>query len=627
MPSATYPKAKEINPFAPKKKGEKSGGIGYEDLEKPPELSTLTSWRQYASDKDKRKHWEWFVIDQYLRGNHNVRGNPNDNSIVVTQRSEGINYPINKMFSTFRAVRSFVTRHKPFVEVEPEDSEEATIAYARRANQILERDNKLNNFRRINKEWVYYGVKYGIGWRQIGYNLEKKCAIRWTIDPFDFLVGAKTGKAEDAPYVIKDLIRSVGYLSNRYPSVEAKDAIVPDNKVAADEYKELAMQINSPEVYSQMQNLNEQTVTCHEAWYRLYKPNSLGGYVNKCLFTKAGIIDFEETPYNEFPFIPYESDIMPNELYPEGHMKHILSPQRMLNMLETQLLEYNHIVNRGRFVTEKNSGFQAIYGKEGQIIRVNQGKRLQVLNPPAINPALPEQIRHANDYIEDIGGQHDASQGVRPSGITAGKAIEALQQGDSNSISDLRDNFEDALQKEAAWILKVYSLFEKDGVVIEEEIDNEGEVEKKKFAAMGEEAIKRAGGKKPSRFYIEGSGEANGSYCDVCAILPDNQVKVSVQSEFGETKEARQELLFRLLESGVPLKIVLKYLEFPGADDVMQRVADETVADMEMEMMKAQMGAVPGSMPPPGGSIPPVEVPPPPPAVDLDLISSELEGV
>lgn len=560
-----------------------------------PELSRLTGWLDFAEDISQKQHWEWFVIDQFLRGNHNVRGNPQDNSIEVGQRIEQVNFPINQLYSTFRAVRSFVTRNKPKIEVEPDETmDDNGKTYARQANQILERDNKLNNGRRLNKEWVYYGVKYGVGWRQIGYDVEKKVTQRWTIDPFDLLLGSKIGKLEDSPYVIKSLIRTVGYWKNKYPDKN----VVADNEVAADQYKKLSIQITSQNMAAGGQGKDEETAIGYECWYRLYKPNKYGGLINKCLFTRSDILAFEETPFTEYPFIPYEAEIKPNEAYPEGHLKHIIAPQRLLNLLNTQLVEYNHIVNRGRILAQKNSGFQVINAKEGQIIRYNAGKPPVVMNPPALNPLIQWQINFAKEAIQDIGGQQDASMGRLPSSSTSGNAIEALQQGDSNNISDLRDNFEDSLALEASWILKMYSLFEKNGVVLNE-AQKQGEQTPKIFGMVGSVATKdNEPMVNPETNQEAYYNEDNGTYCDVCKILPDNQVKVSVISELGETRQARMDLLMKLVEMGLPFKVLLEYLEFPNSGDVLSRIAEESLAEIAMEQMKASMTQQAG----PGGA-------------------------
>lgn len=597
---------KEVNP--PMSATEKSRQA-METPDEAPDLALLSNWFQYAYDSSKKKHWEYFVIDQFLKGNQDIRANPDDNTIEVTKRkTDNVNFPINKMYSTFRAVRAFVTRHRPKVDVDPSDTTDTAKDYARRATKLIERDNQLNNGRRLNKEWAYYGVKYGIGYRQIGYDTAKKVTQRWTIDPFDMFIGAKTGNFEDAPYIIKSLTRTVGYWKSKFPNKN----ISPDDEIAASEYKRLAFQIQYQTTSTAGQAEDERTATAYECWYRLFKPNTNKGFINKVLFTKNEILDFQETPYTEYPFIAYRSEVVPNELSADGHMKHVVPAQRQLNLLNTQLLEYNHIVNRGRFQFPQGSGFRVVQAKEGQLIIHKPGKPVQVLNPPSLNPLLREQLFLTIDFLEDLGGQHDASMGSTPERVTSGRAIEQLQLGDSNNISDLRDNFEDALSQEAAWILKMYSLFEKDGVVIN---TMNGEKEDK-FGVVGAEAL---GGAIPEKYYMED----NGSYCDVCAILPDNQVKVSVVSELGETKDARRELLFRLVELGLPLKTALTLMEFPNTDDIFSRIAEEQMADIMLEGMKSRMTQppTPAPVPMPGAALPPEQ------SQELEALNSELEGM
>lgn len=543
------------------------------------QLSTLNGWFESVKESSRKKHWEWFVIDQMLRGNQDIRGNYSDNTIEIRRRSDKISFPINKMYATFRAVRGFVTRHKPVVVVEPKENTEEAKQYARRANRLLERDNQLNNYRKINKEWVYFGVKYGIGYRQVGYDPKNKVAIRWSIDPMDLWNGNGSDEMEDAPYIIKTVRRTIGYVRQRY----GKDAegVAPDNELAADEYKKLSIQIN----YQQDSTSNgireeDQTVILKECWYRLYEPNKYGGYINKCVFVDNKILNHEETPFDEYPFISYKSDIVPNEASGEGHLKHVVAPQRMLNMLNMQLLEYNHLVNNGRYLVDKGSGLDIIVNQMGQIIQKNQGKTVTPLPPPPISPTLEMQLRLANEFIEVIGGQSDASLGRVPTGVTSGKGLEALQYGDSNNISDLRDNFEDSLALEAQWILKMYSLFEKDGLVLSSRISDE---EVDTFAVVGQAAYKAIGAKEPKEYLTD-----NGDYCGVCSILTDNQVKVSVTSQLGETREARLDLLFRLLDAGIPLKVLLENLEFPNTNDILERIASESLADIAMEQMKQQ---------------------------------------
>lgn len=551
--------------------------VGTKASDKYPSLETLNQWYKASKDASRKVQWEWFVIDQYLRGNHSIKANTETNSIEIIKNENPNSYPINKVFAIFRAVRGFVTRHKPVVQVEPKSSTEQAKTYAREANAILERDNQLNNFRKINKEWVYYGVKYGVGYRQVGFDPVKQCAIRWTIDPNDLLSGSPYGEIEDAPYIIKNVVRTIGYLRSKYP--DKKGEINPDNKLADSEYKTLSYQIafNTEQLTGELPE-NEQTAIVHECWYTTNKENSKGGHVNICTFLDNAVLDVQETEYDDYPFIAYKSDVVPNEFKGEGHIKHMLSPQRIFNLLNTQMLEFNHISNRGRYITEVNSGYSIVTKKEGQVITIKPGKRFQQLNPPQLSPMIDRQMTIADMSMQALGGWNDASAGKLPSSSLSGDAIELLQQGDSNNIADLRDNFEDALALEAQWILKMYSLYATEAITVD--ID-EQDGNKKPVAMYGDEAVKKAGSKVPEKYYVEETQD----YIDVARILTENNVKVSVASQLGETKSSRLELMMKLVDMGVPLKVLLEYLEFPNTGDILERIASESLAEIELQSM------------------------------------------
>jgi hypothetical protein len=104
--------------------------------------------------------------------------------------------------------------------------------------------------------------------------------------------------------------------------------------------------------------------------------------------------------------------------------------------------------------------------------------------------------------------------------------------------------------------------------------------------------------------------ENNGDYLDYEAILPDNHVKDSVTSQLGETRQARLDLLFNLVEAGVPLKVLMEYLEFPNTSDIFERITQEALGDIALEQMKSAAtqpaspvdpNAAPQGTPPPGG--------------------------
>src|SRR6185503_6942029 len=106
MVKLSKPPKNFINPETPKKKEERAIVNG------APELGKLMQWKEFAMNAAQRRHWEWFVIDQFIRGNHDIKGNSADNSLEIKRSRGAINYPINVTYAVFRAVRGFVTRHQ-----------------------------------------------------------------------------------------------------------------------------------------------------------------------------------------------------------------------------------------------------------------------------------------------------------------------------------------------------------------------------------------------------------------------------------------------------------------------------------------------------------------------------------
>ena len=86
-------------------------------------------------------------------------------------------------------------------------------------------------------------------------------------------------------------------------------------------------------------------------------------------------------------------------------------------------------------------------------------------------------------------------------------------------------------------------------------------------------------------------------------VTTDNKVSVSVKSELGETKEERMNLLFKLVEAGMPIKYLFELLQLPNGDEIMERIADENLAEITQNQQMQAMQQEPQQAPP-GGNVP-----------------------
>jgi hypothetical protein len=119
----------------------------------------------------------------------------------------------------------------------------------------------------------------------------------------------------------------------------------------------------------------------------------------------------------------------------------------------SSIAEYNQIMNKIKYVTDKGAGVRIINNEHGQIIEKKRGYNITTQAISPISQAIYQQIDYAGSFIEDIGAMHDASKGRIPAGAKSGRAIEALQVGDSNNMSELVENIEDFLEDVYEYIL------------------------------------------------------------------------------------------------------------------------------------------------------------------------------
>lgn len=119
-----------------------------------------------------------------------------------------------------------------------------------------------------------------------------------------------------------------------------------------------------------------------------------------------------------------------------GEVKHILPAQKSFNEMDNAEYESLHLTSNPGWVMDSNAGVEpsSITNKRGKVYVVNPGSRFERLQPGQTNPQL--QIRKQSDhsYMQITTGMNEASQGRQPSGITAAKAIERLQQATNGRI-------------------------------------------------------------------------------------------------------------------------------------------------------------------------------------------------
>jgi hypothetical protein len=151
---------------------------------------------------------------------------------------------------------------------------------------------------------------------------------------------------------------------------------------------------------------------------------------NVLLYDGAAPVEDGKVPL--VPFYCYKDD----DIWGVGEVKHVLPAQKSFNEMDNAEYESLHLTSNPGWVMDANAGVNpaSITNKRGQVYVVNPSARFGRLEPGTTSPQLSQRKHSDQQFMEVISGMNEASQGRRPGGVTAAKAIERLQQQTNGRI-------------------------------------------------------------------------------------------------------------------------------------------------------------------------------------------------
>jgi len=536
-----------------------------EETSLPMDAQTLVKFqRAFEMDVQNRQQLEaeWFVRDNYVKGNHFVKWNNDTSSVETIQAQGNVRFPINKIYSTIRSVRGFVTKFDPKWDVYPANKSDKAIDEAGYKQKLLDSHWEMGNLKDFSKQKVFQALKYSIGILELGWNPKDREPTFTVLDPYDVYFGG----------VNSANVRRITKAVKRNISEVAADPLYEKRQGTLSQDGELFVS-NAKQTLEDMtygrQNVDREldgNTIVKEMLYVVDKPNKLGGTINLVAFTNSSFLRHVETPYTkmEDKYLVYRSDVNPGEMYGEGWVKHLIPVQKMLDILESQEAEYHHMFAKGRYIVSRNAGVKIINNQNGVILEHNPGRRPVIENAPSMAASVDNQINRLNVYLEDLGGQHDASLGRIPSGATAGIAIEALQEGDANNLKDLTENFHIDLVNTAKAIFKMYARNLKSTKVIESD-DKDGDGLPDYFAIIGETATN-----------IPDFVTYKGKKIPVCVLREKENVRVTIGSWLAFTRDAMEQRIYKHYTAGlIDRNTALKALKYTDTDQIIDKAIKE----------------------------------------------------
>ena len=526
---------------------------------------------RHSADARRRYDYEWMVRDLFRRGYQFSRYQPNTQTVILASRQTA-KIPVNIVAAQMRSIRNQVTSFRPKYETLPRHATEESRVQSRYQGKLLDYYFDHLNFKKKIKETVTQGLMYSVGgpW-QIVYDEETKEVKVWMVDTFDFFFDPLAETIEECEYVIKAVRRPKNEVifNQEYDKIARREITGGEARLAVSEYKQFMLQ--ALKYVTQYNREEAPTVILFEGDFKIHDEDGKV-HIRKVIWTDQNSIPlvYEDTDENEFDYVLYVADLNPKEIYGEGWMKHVMPINRVINSLESSVYDYNYRVAKGRIVIDKDSGVRDIHNVHGEIISKNKGAEVRALDMPGLPVAVQNQIERMYKYQEDIGGVHDSSLGRVPPGSRSGVMLAEMKQSDSTNQQDLVDGLEDFLEEVGRKMLKKMAKHYTSMKIIKD-LGFKGEDEKY-FAVVGEKA--KLAGKTDS--FHKNQVKVGPDWIDLVKLGEDNNVRVTIGSWLGYTKEMMQEKTIKLLQLGaIDQKTFLRLWEFGDIDSVVQQTRVE----------------------------------------------------
>lgn len=536
-------------------------------------LAKLDRWWTSASNARKRIDWMWFQYDLWKEGYHYARWDRNTQQIITAPRTDGTpKVMVNKIDAAMRAVVNYALRNRPKAEVTPADMSQDQINEVVKQNLFLDYLHDRLVMREKERGAVDESAGGGIAWVQVLFDEDAEDGNGQItvneVDKYDLYWNKEAREPKEVQYYILAVSRPINELKEdpKYKGAEW-DRIKPDSTRSSSSLKERLLKLDTGDT-STPQDKNEGNVLVKEYWYKE------DGKIYVCA-TAGGIIirKPEATDLERFPFFRLCVARKKGSMVGKSWIKNLIPLNRRLNQLMSSLAEYNVIMNKGYWIADKGAGVRTIKNEHGIIIEKKRGYQVAQGQVASISSHIINELQYILQLFEDISAVHDATMGRIPVGAKSGKALEALQVGDSNNLSEIVENTEMWLEEIYEYMLYLAA--------------------KKYQFARDITPVSKTG----QREFLKVIGEdAQAVPQGVLVIKKKNVVDVKITSYLAHTAEARREAIKELatLIPDLDPQTILEVYEVGPIADIISRIKQQRAERQQQELQQAKEQAAIG---------------------------------
>jgi len=427
---------------------------------------------EYERSKQARqtKQLQWFQNMSMFYGNQYAERMRTTSPEGFRDKLTTPKKPYYHQRKTINRTRSFVrAEHAKFLASIPQavavpataEDEDVRAAYA--AEQAWQSISDMQKLRTHFRKAAWWTIITGNGflktWWDTSTIVDKETGdkgnVRFgSITPFHlFVPDLREQEIEDQPFVINAYTKSVEWCRQFFAEALNGTDIQPSssssNSILEEGYLNLSSGSRTPD-----------SVVVYECWCKpgatKYLPE--GGVIIVVDDKLVGMYR-DGLPYahDQYPYTKFEH-IPTSTFYADSPLVDTNQLQREYNQLRSEISEAGRRMAKPQLLAQRGSIVPSkLTNEPGLVIEYKVG--YSPPTPMALTP-LPQYYIDQQDRIlsdwEDLTGQHEVSKGQAPAGVTAGTAINYLQEKDDSFLSPQYESIEDGYERLASQSLQLF---------------------------------------------------------------------------------------------------------------------------------------------------------------------------
>lgn len=375
-------------------------------------------------------------------------------------------YFTNYLFANVESIKANLTRNLPKLSASPRGSRDdlASDLISRALEDTLDR----GGIRVATKEVVHHGLLATMAYYKVYYSEVLDDVAVEALSPEHVLVDPKAQTLDDARWIIHRrravpvdaILAEFGKMPEK--ALESDSDSAGDSTVTERDGLYTSTGELKPSIDVTM------TFDVYETWIRVYDREAENPWY---IVTHAGatVLKSEFSPYEHgrSPFVVWfgGEDYGGDNIYYRGvgAIEEIEPLQDRADAVDLKI--YKHIslmTNRQKFVSAQSGlNVNLMDNTSGRTLKVNGDPRNAVYYDTP--PQLPMEVYNYRDrtemLIQTVSGVFDVTQGRRPTGITAGRAIESLKDSAETRLAALADTLAYALEMVGGLSLQIMLQF------------------------------------------------------------------------------------------------------------------------------------------------------------------------